>query len=72
MAMAKIIMSTIIMPIINIPKVVKPRNLIIPIAFIIPFLVFKLTSKHICHMLALCAYAVTFDEQHALKYAAAT
>ena len=59
MPMAKIITSTIIMPIINILKAVRPRNLIIPIAFITPFLALKLTSKHICHTFTLCAYAVT-------------
>jgi hypothetical protein len=62
MPMAKIIMSTIIMPIINIPKAVRLRNLIIPIAFIMPFLVLKLAFNHICHTLTLCAYAVAFKE----------
>jgi hypothetical protein len=62
MAMAKLTMSTIITPIINIPRTVRPRNLIIPIAFIIPFFVLKLAFNHIRHMLTLCAYAVTFEE----------
>jgi hypothetical protein len=72
MPMAKNIISTIVMPIINNPKAVKPRNLIIPITFIMPFLVLKLTSKHIRHMFTLCTYAMSFEEQYALKYVAAT